>query len=426
MQQGTVKDLEELCAVDPLVHTFCDLISYDTKSDGYSDKAPSTVGQLRLGAMVVSKLRDLGYDARQDERGVVTAKVSPSKGAESAPALALIAHLDTAPDASGAGVTPHLVKQYAGGGIELKNGLVLDDAICPELPLHYDEDIIVTSGETLLGADDKAGVAAIMHLLKDLSLNPEIPHPKITAVFSVDEEIGRSADYIDLKQVGCDYGVTVDGGEVGELSVETFNAQGAIVSFTGRSVHTAVAYKTMINAVSLASRFIALLPPQEKPENTRAREGFYHVHNIEGSVDHAELRMILRDFDESGLDARAKVIDDIAAFLNREAGFEAVKVEHFAQYRNMAQVLREHPQIVSLCKRAYEKAGIVPALLSVRGGTDGSNLSNRGLPCPNLFTGALNCHGPYECLPVPSLHKAYEVVRALAELGAAETHEERR
>lgn len=419
MQQGTVKDLEELCATDPLVHTFCDLISYDTKSDPYSDKAPSTVGQLRLGAMTVAKLRDLGYDARQDGRGVVMAKVAASSGAENAPKLALIAHLDTAPDASGAGVSPHLVRNYAGQGIELESGLVLDDAICPELANHVGEDIIVTSGTTLLGADDKAGVAAIMHLLKDISLNPEIPHPGITAVFSVDEEIGRSADYIDLEQVGCDYGVTVDGGEVGGLSVETFNAEGAIISFKGRSVHTAVAYKTMVNAVALASRFIALLPPEEKPENTRGREGFYHVHNIEGAVERSEIRMILRDFDADGLKRRAKVVDDIAAFLNREAGFEAVTVEHFAQYRNMAGVLRERPQIVTLCTRAYEQAGLKPCLESVRGGTDGSNLSNRGLPCPNLFTGALNCHGPYECLPVPSLRKAYEVLRALTELAAS-------
>lgn len=414
----SLKAMEDLCGKDELVNIFTDLITKGSDADPFSKNVPSSVGQLRLGARITAALRNMGYEATQDEKGVVTCHVEASKGSETAPKLALLAHMDTAPDAKGENVQPHLVENYQGGAITLKSKLVLDESVSPELSNHIGDDIIVTSGDTLLGADDKAGVAVILQILRKISQDPEIPHPPMCAVFTVDEEIGYSADYVDLDKIKCDYGVTIDGGEAGELATETFNAEAANIYITGRSVHTGTAYKVMINACELASRFIAMLPPDEKPENTCGKEGFYHVHGVYAKTAEAEIRMILRDFTQEGLLRRAKMIDDIAALLNSEAGFDAVKVEHIEQYKNMAKVLTDHPQIVDLCKKAYEIAGVPVRLVSVRGGTDGSNLSNRGLPCPNIFTGALNCHGPLECLPVTSLHKAYAVTRALVECAA--------
>lgn len=418
MNEPSIKALEDLCGSDALVKLFCDYVRVPTTADPLSKNVPSSVGQLRLGASITATLRNMGYDAVQDENGVVITHVTSSKGAEHSAPLALIAHLDTAPDASGDNVVPQLVKKYTGGDIVLKSGLVLNEKLCPELIRHKGDDIIVTGGDTLLGADDKAGVATIMKLLHDLSLNPEIPHPPLCAVFSVDEEIGYGADHIDLKKVNCAYGVTIDGTDDGEFSEETFNASSAIVEFTGRSVHTGSAYKVMKNAVELSARFVALLPPDEKPENTCGREGFYHVHDLKAQTEKASIRMILRDFEVAGLKKRQERVDAIAAFINSECGYEAVKVSHKHQYSNMLDVLKEHPLISSLCGRAFANANVVMRRVSVRGGTDGSNLSLRGLPCPNIFTGALNCHGPLECLPVKSLHHAYDVTRALVEIAA--------
>lgn len=418
MNDPSTKALEDLCGKDALVKLFCEYVRMPSASDPLSKNVPSSVGQLRLGAVITAALRNLGYDAKQDENGVVTAHVEASEGARQAPALALIAHLDTAPDASGDNVMPELVKNYQGGDIKLKSGLILNEEICPELCKHVGDDIIVTAGDTLLGADDKAGVAVIMKLLYDLAMDPKIPHPHLCAVFSVDEEIGYGADHIDLDKVNCAYGVTIDGNEIGEFSEETFNAESAAVEITGRSVHTGTAYKVMKNAVELSARFIAMLPPDEKPQNTREREGFYHVHTLAGRTEKATLGINLRDFDAEGLKARITRLQAIAALINSECGYEAVKIKFEHQYSNMISVLKAQPAISVLCERAFAKAKVPLRRVSVRGGTDGSNLSVRGLPCPNIFTGALNCHGPYECLPVRSLLLSYDVVRALVEEAA--------
>ncbi len=423
MNEPSLKALEDLKGKESIVKIFCDLISFDTRSDPLSKNVPSTMGQLRLGASLVNTLRTLGFDAKQEPNGVIYCRVPASKEAQKAPSFALLAHMDTAPDASGAGVTPYLVEKYSGGGIVLKNGLVLDEKICKELGSHLGEDIIVTGGDTLLGGDDKAGVAVLMQLLHDLSLNPEIPHPELCVIFTVDEEIGNSADLVDLAKVNCTYGVTVDGCERGELDLATFNAYAALVEIKGRSVHTGTAYKVMHNACELACRFMNLLPQNEKPENTCGLEGFFHVHRMTAETALAKISLIVRDFDEEGMQKRLKVLQDIAVFMNRECGYDAVSVTTKHQYSNLSKALKEHPLIVDLCRKAYENAGLCPNEISVRGGTDGSNLSQRGLPCPNIFTGSLNCHGPYECLPVPSLLKAYETVRALIELSAEVCHE---
>lgn len=418
--KASVREIEDLCGVDSLVKIFCDLVSADTRSDPDSANVPSTVGQLRLGAQLSGIINALGFECRQDNHGVVITRVPASPGLENAPKLALIAHLDTAPDAPGGHVRPMLVKNYDGGAIELENSLVTDSSICPELPSHKGDDIIVTSGDTLLGADDKAGVAVIMQLLHDLSSDPSFRHPGLRAVFSVDEEIGKSADLIDIPSLECAYGVTIDGCEAGELDTATFNAEAALITIKGRSVHTGIAYKTMVNACEMAARFMSMLPPDEKPENTRGTEGFFHVHEMKGDASLMRLKLILRDFSEEGLSKRVALLSAIADLLNKETGGNYVSVEHYHQYSNMAKPLSEHPRIVQLCREAYKRAGIAIRELAVRGGTDGSNLSNRGLPCPNIFAGGLACHGVHECLPVKSLHSAYSAVRALIEVAAEE------
>ncbi|MGN0903428.1 MAG: peptidase T [Succinivibrio sp.] len=413
MQKGSVKDLEDLCGVDPLVKTFCDLISYDTKADPDSKTVPSSVGQLRFGAYLTTLLHSLGYDARQDDRGVISLKVLPSKGFEDAKGLCLLAHMDTAPDKSGADINPSLVKNYEGQGIALNDSMVLDESISPELSSHIGDDIIVTDGNTLLGADDKAGIAVILQLLHNIKVNPSIEHGPLTVIFTVDEEIGHSSEYVDVEKTECEYGVTVDGTAEGELDVATFNAYGAVIKFKGLSVHTAVAYKKLRNAVMMANDFISMLPKSELPETTRDLEGFYHVHDISGSTDECTVKMIIRDFEKDGIEKRVSNIKKIVSLLKDRYGADSIEEAYTFQYANMGEVLKQNSEIIELCKKAFEDAGVEVKEKSVRGGTDGSNLSNRGLPTPNIFTGGLNCHGPYECLVVGSFIKSYKVVEAL-------------
>ena len=294
MQTGTSKDFDNLCGVDPLVKIFSDLIAFDTRADGSSKTVPSSVGQLRFGAYLSSTISELGYDSKQDEHGVITVKIPASEGCEKAKSLCLLAHMDTAPDCSGADVKPRLVRKYSGEGIKLDNGLTITSSFCPELSSHIGEDIIVTDGTTLLGADDKAGIACLLLLLRNLKTDSSLKHGPLKIIFSVDEEIGLSTRYLDVKDIACDYGITVDGTELGELDVATFNAYGAILNFHGTAVHTAVAYKNLVNAITLATEFISMLPRDEKPENTRGEEGFYHVHGIEGEVERAKLKICLR------------------------------------------------------------------------------------------------------------------------------------
>lgn len=413
MQTGNSKDFDNLCGVDPLVKIFSDLIAFDTRAEGASKTVPSSVGQLRFGAYLTSTVSELGYDSKQDEHGVVTVKIPASEGCEKAKSLCLLAHMDTAPDCSGADVKPRLVKKYSGEGIKLDNGLCITPEFCPELAGHVGEDIIVTDGSTLLGADDKAGIACLLLLLHNLKTNSSLKHGPLKIIFSVDEEIGLSTKYLDVKSIDCDYGITVDGTELGELDVATFNAYGAIVKFKGTSVHTAVAYKNLVNAITLGTEFMAMLPRDEKPENTRELEGFYHVHKFEGSVESAKLNMIIRDFTNDGMKKRLDYVKSAVDFLNNKYGQGRVELELKFQYSNMEDVLKQNQEILDICSKAFKDAGVKVVLNRVRGGTDGSNLSNQGLPTPNIFTGGLNCHGPYECLPVDSFNSSYRVVEAL-------------
>ena len=413
MQTGTSKDFDNLCGVDPLVKIFSDLIAFDTRADGSSKTVPSSVGQLRFGAYLSSTISELGYDSKQDEHGVITVKIPASDGCEKAKSLCLLAHMDTAPDCSGADVKPRLVRKYSGEGIRLDNGLTITSSFCPELSSHIGEDIIVTDGTTLLGADDKAGIACLLLLLRNLKTDSSLKHGPLKIIFSVDEEIGLSTRYLDVKDIACDYGITVDGTELGELDVATFNAYGAILNFHGTAVHTAVAYKNLVNAITLATEFISMLPRDEKPENTRGEEGFYHVHGIEGEVERAKLKMIIRDFTDEGMKKRLDFVKSAVEFLNNKYGQGRVELDLKFQYSNMEEVLKQNQEILDICTKAFKDAGVKVVLNRVRGGTDGSNLSSQGLPTPNIFTGGLNCHGPYECLPVDAFNSSYRVVEAL-------------
>ncbi len=413
MQTGTSKDFDNLCGVDPLVKIFSDLIAFDTRSDGSSKTVPSSVGQLRFGAYLSSTISELGYDSKQDEHGVITVKIPASDGCEKAKSLCLLAHMDTAPDCSGADVKPRLVRKYSGEGIKLDNGLTITSSFCPELSSHIGEDIIVTDGTTLLGADDKAGIACLLLLLRNLKTDSSLKHGPLKIIFSVDEEIGLSTRYLDVKDIACDYGITVDGTELGELDVATFNAYGAILNFHGTAVHTAVAYKNLVNAITLSTEFISMLPRDEKPENTRGEEGFYHVHGIEGEVERAKLKMIIRDFTDEGMKKRLDFVKSAVEFLNNKYGQGRVELDLKFQYSNMEEVLKQNQEILDICTKAFKDAGVKVVLNRVRGGTDGSNLSSQGLPTPNIFTGGLNCHGPYECLPVDAFNSSYRVVEAL-------------
>lgn len=417
MQQGSKEALEAKLQEDELLKLFIDLIAFDTRADFTSQDKPSSIGQLRLGAYLLNRLADLKLKPVQTKEGVIITKIAASSGYENAEKLCLLAHLDTAPDASGADIKASLVTNYQGKGIELKNGAIIDHALSPELANHIGEDIVVTDGNTLLGGDDKAGIAVLMHLVQGL-VDDSIVHGPVTIVFSVDEEIGRSTKYLDLEVLDSDFAVTIDGCERGELDVATFNAEGAKIIFKGKVVHTAVAYGKLKNALKMMADFIKLLPENEAPETTKDDQGFYHVHDAMGNVEHAELMMILRDFEQEGLAQRHHKVEDMVDAINLKYGANSCEAIFVKQYENMGLVLKERPTIVNYCRAAFARAGVALIEKKVRGGTDGSNLSCRGLPCPNIFAGPLNCHGIYECLPVPSLHASYQVTKALVELVA--------
>lgn len=417
MQKGDKKALESQLQQDDLLKQFIDLVAFDTQADYSSQNKPSSIGQLRLGAYLLKQLGNLKLKPVQTDEGVIIVRIPATVGYEGKEKLCLLAHLDTATDASGKDIKPSLVKNYAGQGIELDNGLILDHEISPELQYHIGEDIVVTDGTTLLGGDDKAGVAVLMQLI-ERCVDDRVIHGPLTVVFSVDEEIGRSTKYIDVEQINCDFAVTIDGTEKGELDVATFNALGALLVFKGKIVHTAVAYGKMKNAINMMSKFVCMLPEDEAPETTKDDQGFYHIHDAQCTVEKTELRMILRDFDADKLQERKAFVQSLVDKINAEYGEGSCEVTFVEQYVNMEQFLKEKPTIVNYCRQAFARAGVKLVEKKVRGGTDGANLSSRGLPCPNIFAGPLNCHGPYECLPVPSLHASFDVTKALVEIVA--------
>ncbi len=406
-----------------VLERFCRYVRIDTtSSDEHSDQVPSSTCQFDLARLLAAELEELGAEGVQvTENAYVLASLPASPGAEGAPALGLIAHLDTTEVVSGTGVHPHVVT-YTGGDLvagETAEGPV---AIAPEtLPALHDlvgEDLVVTDGTTLLGADDKAGIAEIMALVARLAENPALPHPRLGICFCPDEEIGHGAELLDIDTFGCAYAYTVDGGPIGELEWECFNAAEATVRFRGYSIHPGDAKDKMVNAGNLFAAFHALLPAHMRPEHTEGYEGFIHLEGVSATCEHATARYIVRDHDAARFDEKIALIERAAAFVNAEFDAERVTVEIVQQYRNMAEIVRDHLELIDRAQEAFTAAGIEPRVLPIRGGTDGAQLSFRGLPCPNLSTGGYCCHGVNEFIPVSSLERMVDVLQELVALFA--------
>lgn len=383
-------------------------------SDEHADRVPSTPCQFDLANLLADELRELGArDVSVSDHAYVTAHIPASSGAEDAPRLGLIAHLDTTEAAPGAGVRPHIVS-YAGGDLVCGEVDGRPVSISPEKEPALDElvgeDLVCTDGTTLLGADDKAGVAEIMSLVALLAADPSIPHPPLGICFCPDEEIGHGAALLDLASFGCAYAYTVDGGPVGELEWECFNAAEATVSFEGFSIHPGDAKDRMVNAANLLVDYQSLLPAGQRPEHTAGYEGFMHLMSVSGTVTHATARYIVRDHDAAKFERKLELMRAAADFLNTRLGEERVHVEFKREYRNMAEVVGDHPELIERAEQAFSAAGVVPKVIPIRGGTDGAQLSFRGLPCPNLSTGAYCCHGVNEFIPVSSLEKMVDVL----------------
>jgi len=336
----------------------------------------------------------------------------PANTDEKIPAIGFISHLDTSPDMSGANVQPRIVEKYDGKDILLnaKENIVLSPAVFPELVRHVGEDIIVTDGTTLLGADDKAGIAEIMTAIQYLIDHPEIKHGKIRIAFTPDEEIGLGVLKFDVEKFGCEWAYTMDGGEVGELEYENFNAASAKVKIKGLNVHPGYAKNKMQNASLIAFQFAQMLPATERPEHTEAYEGFFHLTGMTGTVEEAELSYIVRDHDKNKLDQRLKRIQEMADYLNKVHPSDTVTLNIKQQYRNMREIVEPQKHIIELAENAMKSLGIKPLVRPIRGGTDGAQLSFRGLPCPNLFCGCMNPHGRYEYVPVQTMEKAVQVI----------------
>ena len=391
---------------------------FDTQSDETSTTTPSTPGQLIFARYLRDELLNEGLsDVELTADGYLYATL-PANGCDEAPVIGFISHCDTSPDASGSNVKARIVTAYDGCDIELRPGMMLSPTTFPELLAHRGEDIIVTDGTTLLGADDKAGIAEIVDAVCYLRDHPEIAHGKVRIAFTPDEEIGRGADGFDVERFGCQWAYTVDGGDLGELEYENFNAASAHVSITGLSVHPGAAKGKMINALRLACEYNAMIPSDETPETTADRQGFYHLTSMAGFVESAILAYIIRDHDRESFEKRKEFLRACVARLNASYGRQVATVKITDQYYNMKQQIDRHPHVVSLARQAMEACGVVPKEQPIRGGTDGAQLSFRGLPCPNLFAGGLNFHGPYEFVSIQTMLKARDVIVKLCELAA--------
>lgn len=403
-----------LIAMSSVKERFLRYVQVETTSCEANACCPSTPGQRALAEMLVRELRELGVtDARVDENSYVYGSI-PAKGAPEHPALGLIAHMDTSDAVPGA-TRPRVIPAYAGGPISLENGVVIDGF--DFLDSLKGQELIVTSGDSVLGADDKAGVAEIMTLCERL-LRPDAPaHGKICVAFTPDEEIGRGTDFFDLEAFGADFAYTVDGGALGELEYECFNAASARVTVQGVSIHPGSAKNQMKNASLIAMEFASLLPPWERPEHTEGYEGFYHLTEMSGNEEQAELKYILRDHDSARFEERKRALPAAADFLNARYGQGTVTVSLKDSYRNMKEIVLAHPEVLERARQAFEQNGVTPVMTPIRGGTDGAQLSFRGLPCPNLSTGGYNFHGRKELIPVPAMEKMVDVLLSLVSAG---------
>lgn len=402
-----------------LVERFLHYVSFDTQSDELTNMTPSTPGQMVFAQALEKELQRIGLtEITLDENGYLMATL-PANTDKAVPTIGFIAHLDTAPDMSGRNVQPRIVNNYDGGDIVLcaKENVILRPAEFPELRNYVGKDLIVTNGKTLLGADDKAGIAEIVTAMEYLIAHPEIKHGKIRVAFNPDEEIGKGAHKFDVEAFGAEWAYTLDGGEIGELEYENFNAAGARITFKGRNVHPGMAKDKMINSMLIANQFIGMLPESETPQNTEGYEGFYHLVSIEGNVEQSSIAYIIRDHDRAKFEARKEELKRIANELNKTYP-GCVEVEVNDQYYNMREKVEPVIHIIDLVSQAMRNIDIEPKVKPIRGGTDGAQLSFKGLPCPNIFAGGVNFHGRYEYVPVQSMEKASELVVEIARLVA--------
>ena len=401
-----------------IVERFLKYVSFDTQSAEDSETTPSTEKQWILARYLKEELEGIGLtEVEIDEHAYVYATL-PANTDKPLPTVGFIAHMDTSPDCSGKDVKPRIVKNYDGGDIVLDEaaGIVTSPKKFPELLDHVGEDIIVTDGHTLLGADDKAGIAEIVQAMAYLIAHPEIKHGRIRVGFNPDEEIGLGAHRFNVEKFGCDFAYTMDGGELGELEFENFNAASAKVEVTGVSVHPGYAKNKMVNAARVATEYASLMPAAETPERTAEYEGFYHLLGMNGNVEKASLTYIIRDHSRARFEERKEYAAAVGELLNKKYGAGTVKVTLADQYYNMREKVEPVMHIIDTALDAMKDCGIQPRVRAIRGGTDGAQLSFKGLPCPNIFAGGLNFHGPHEFLPIPSLEKASMVVVKICEI----------
>ena len=405
--------------MEKILTRFLRYVSVDTQSNEESETQPSAAKEWNLLKMLLEELQTLGVEASLDEYGYVMATL-PSNLDKDVPAVGFIAHVDTAPDASGADVKPQIIENYDGSAIDLKGvpGLQLKPEEFPELLHFVGQTLITTDGTTLLGADDKAGVAEIMTAVQYLVEHPEVKHGKICIGFTPDEEIGRGVVKFDVSRFGADYAYTMDGGEIGELEFENFNAASAKIHIQGRNVHPGNAKGKMKNAILIGQELNSLLPVDQRPEYTEGYEGFFHLISFKGAVEEADFAYIIRDHDRAKFEAKKVLIQQVTDFINTKYGEGTATLVLKDQYYNMREQVEPHYFIIEKAIKAMEMAGIKPKIQPIRGGTDGANLSFKGLPCPNIFAGGLNFHGKMEYVPLQSMEKAAEVILNLIKLFA--------
>ena len=394
-----------------ITERFLKYVSFCTTSDEETNLTPSTPGQMEFAKYLAAELEEIGMqEVTLDENGYVMATLPANT--EGKPTIGFIAHMDTAPDASGKNVKARIVENYDGQDIVLnaEKNIVFEVAKYPEILDYKGQDIIVTDGTTLLGADDKAGLAEIVTACEYLIEHPEIEHGKIRVGFTPDEEIGQGADHFDVEKFGCDFAYTMDGGAVGELEYENFNAAGCKIKVHGVNVHPGYGYHKMINSMRIANHFASMLPRWETPEHTQGYEGFYHLIAMNGSVEETTLQYIIRDHDRARFESRKREVEHLVRKLNQEYGEGTVEVEIRDQYYNMREKVEPVMHIVTLVEEAMKEVGVTPKVQPIRGGTDGARLSFEGLPCPNIFAGGVNFHSRFEYLPIPSMEKAMQVI----------------
>ena len=401
-----------------ITERFLKYTQFDTQAAEESESVPSTEKQLVFAKYLKEELEREGLqDVELDAQGYIYATL-PSNVKGEVPTIGFISHYDTSPDCSGAGIKPRIVEHYDGKDIVLSEGIVSSPKKFPELLQHVGEDLIVTDGHTLLGADDKAGIAEIMQAMCWLRDHPEVKHGKVRVAFNPDEEIGMGAHHFDVEKFGCQWAYTMDGGDVGELEYENFNAASAKITIRGISVHPGYAKGKMVNANRLAAEFASMLPADETPEATEGYEGFYHLIGIQTNTELGRLSYIIRDHDRKRFEERKRFVENCAARMNEKYGEGTVTAELNDQYYNMKEKIDPQMHVIDLVLRAMQETGVSPKVKPIRGGTDGAQLSFKGLPCPNIFAGGINFHGPYEFVPRQSMEKAMQVIVKICELTA--------